>query len=453
MDSIVERIIPINKEQGLAVKEITNFIKKGDPTTWFTLEGKAGTGKTTIITSTIESFVGKKRIFICALSHKAKKVLWDKVKISYGESPLGILSYSVASLLGMTFNIETGKFTKIYTRKKPPIKMADIIIVDECSMINEEALSLIMSEKKKNTKVIFVGDVGQLPPIRDNQENLGEISPVFKTNNKISLVDRVRQSADSDILKYSDFYWDNSVLNTEPEEDPVPLENRVNGRDIVFGKDLEKIILENKDLFIKSINNNNPNVIKVIVYRNKTKKMLNWYIRKLIYEEPKEYELGDLLIINDNYYDSGDQLIIENSTEVSVLQIKPVKFYNKYDGYTLYVTDGETYYDLDVISEKSLDSWNKYVSELFIKAKKEPFGKTRNNQLKKAWSAKKRFVDVDYAYTLSSHKSQGSTYDTVIVFEDDIMEVSMIGESEKSQSMYVAITRAAKKVYIVSEFN
>jgi ATP-dependent exoDNAse (exonuclease V) alpha subunit len=453
MDSIAEKIIPINKQQELAVSEIINFIKKGDSTEWFTLEGKAGTGKTTIITSAIESFVGKKRIFICALSHKAKKVLWDKVKMNYGDSPLGIVSYSVAALLGMSFNIETGKFTKNYTKKKAPIKMADIIIVDECSMINEEALSLIMSEKKKNTKVIFVGDVGQLPPIRDTHENAGEISPVFKTTNKVSLFDRVRQSADSDILKYSDFYWDNSVVNEIPDEDPVPLEYRVSGRDIIFSKDLEKTILNNKNLFIESIEKNNPNIIKVIVYRNKTKKMLNWFIRKLIYNEPKEYELGDLLIINDNYYNGDDVLIIENSTEVSILQIKPVKFYNKYNGYTLHVTDGEAHYDLDVISETSLDDWNKHISELFIKAKKEPFGRSRNNLLKKAWSAKKRFVDVDYAYTLSSHKSQGSTYETVIVFEDDIMDVGMIGEVEKSQSMYVSITRASKKVYIVSEFN
>jgi hypothetical protein len=34
-------------------------------------------------------------------------------------------------------------------------------------MINEEALEMIMNEKRKNAKVLFLGDIGQLPPIRD----------------------------------------------------------------------------------------------------------------------------------------------------------------------------------------------------------------------------------------------------------------------------------------------
>ena len=66
---------------------------------------------------------------------------------------------------------------------------------------------------------------------------------------------------------------------------------------------------------------------------------------------------------------------------------------------------------------------------------------------------KKRFADTDYAYTLTSHKAQGSTYKNVIVVEDDILDVKMIDNIEKSQSLYVAITRASDMVYIVSELN
>ena len=114
-------IEPINDEQRVAIKEITQFLKKGNPQEWFVLEGKAGTGKTTIMTKVLEDFIGNKRVEICALSHKAKKVLWDKLTGPMVSIPAGLSSHSIAGLLGMTLNMETGAFTKAYSKKKPPI--------------------------------------------------------------------------------------------------------------------------------------------------------------------------------------------------------------------------------------------------------------------------------------------------------------------------------------------
>jgi exodeoxyribonuclease-5 len=446
-------IEPINDEQRLAVKEITEFLKKGDPNEWLVLEGKAGTGKTTIISKVLEPFITKKRIEICALSHKAKKVLWDKMMMGSIEPPIGLASHSVAGLLGMTLNLETGKFTKAFQKKKPPIRWADIIIVDEASMINEEALIHIMDSKKPKAKVIFIGDIGQLPPIREqNDPSNGTPSPIFLGPNKVKLINRVRQSEDSEILPYSDYYWENSVVNDGEEEDPVPITARVTSDQLVFSRDIDKVLQDNKQLFLDTNKTNDPNLVKVIVYRNKTKKSINWFIRNMIYETPKEYELGDLLIFNDNYF-KGDAVIMENSTEVSVKHIKQTTFYGEYHGYKIRVSDGEKTETIDVLSEVSRDAWNKHVSELFDIAKKSPFGVIRTRALRNAWNMRNKFANIDYAYTLTSHKSQGSTYGTVIVVEDDILEVGMIDNVEKSQAMYVAITRASDRVHIVSELN
>jgi|694.fasta_scaffold20420_3 exodeoxyribonuclease-5 len=455
MELIIKNIEPINEEQKRVIKEVRNFINNGDPNDWFVLEGKAGTGKTTIITKVIEPYINKKRIEVSALSHKAKKVLWNKVIDVYGEENIGLSSRSVSSMLGMTLDMESGKFTKIFSKKKPPIRWDDIIIVDEASMINEEGLKLIMELKKPKAKVIFIGDVGQLPPIReDGDENVGKISPVFNTMNKITLLNRVRQSSDSNILPYSDFYWDNSVKNDGIDEDPIPLNKRKSCEQMVFSDNLEEVLSENVDLFLESIQNKNTDLVKVIVYRNNTKKAINWYIRNLLFGQPKEYELGEIIIFNDNYIvDDIDEDIIENSSEWNIVQITEKVFYKKYKGYTLVLTDEQNTYNVDVISSESINDWNKHVSDLFTKAKKEPFGKSRKLALMKAWEAKKRFADIDYAYTITSHKSQGSTYKNVIVVEDDILEVAMIGNIEKSQSLYVAITRASDKVYIVSGLN
>jgi exodeoxyribonuclease-5 len=353
----------------------------------------------------------------------------------------------------MALNMETGKFTKSYSKKKPPIRWADIIIVDEGSMINEEALIHIMDAKKPKAKVIFVGDIGQLPPIRESNDPAnGTASPVFLSENKVKLLNRVRQTVDSHILPYSDYYWENSVMNNGEEEDPIPLTARKNEEQLEFSKDIEKVLKDNKDLYLRGIQERNPDLIKTIVYRNKTKKSINWYIRKLIFDNPEEYELGDILMFNDNYF-RNEKTVFENSTEVSVLDIKKREFLGEYHGHILRVTDGESTENIETISEVSVPAWNKHVSELFNVAKKMPMGVRRNRALRVAWAARNRFANVDYAYTLTSHKAQGSTYGTVIVLEDDILEVSLIDNIEKSQSLYVAITRASDKVHIVSELN
>lgn len=446
-------IEPINDEQRNAIIEMKNFLIKGNPNEWFVLEGKAGTGKTTIITKLLEEFVGKKRIEICALSHKAKKVLWDKLTNTLIEIPAGLSSHSIAGLLGMTLNMETGAFTKSYSKKKPPIRWADIIIVDEGSMVNEEALIHIMDAKKLKAKVIFVGDIGQLPPIREkNDPASGTPSPVFLSENKVKLHNRVRQTEDSHILPYSDYYWVNSVLNNGEEEDPVPLESRKNEEQLEFSKDIEKVLTNNRDLYLKGVQEKNHDIIKTIVYRNKTKKTINWFIRNLIFDKPEEYEVGDALMFNDNYF-RNEKTVFENSTEVSVLEIKKREFLGEYHGHILRVTDGVSTENIETISEISVPAWNKHVSDLFNLAKKIPMGVRRNRALRTAWAARNRFANIDYAYTLTSHKAQGSTYNTVIVVEDDILEVSMIDNIEKSQAMYVAITRASDKVHIVSELN
>jgi hypothetical protein len=456
MDKILTEkgtIEPINDEQREAIEAITHFLKKGNPDEWFVLEGKAGTGKTTIMTKVLENFIGKKRVEICALSHKAKKVLWDKLSNNLVEIPAGLSSHSIAGLLGMTLNMETGTFTKAYSKKKPPIRWADIIVVDEGSMVNEEALIHIMDAKKPKAKVIFVGDIGQLPPIREkNDPASGTPSPVFLSENKVKLLNRVRQTEDSHILPYSDYYWENSVVNGGEEEDPIPLEVRKNVEQMEFSKDIEKVLRDNKGLYLKGIEDKNHDIIKTIVYRNKTKKSINWFIRNLIFDKPEEYELGDALMFNDNYF-RNDKTVFENSTEVSVLSINKREFLGEYHGHILRVTDGETTENIETISEVSVSAWNKHVSELFNIAKKIPNGVRRNRALRTAWNARNRFANVDYAYTLTSHKAQGSTYNTVVVIEDDILEVSMIDNIEKSQALYVAITRASDKVHIVSELN
>ena len=56
------------------------------------------------------------------------------------------------------------------------------------------------------------------------------------------------------------------------------------------------------------------------------------------------------------------------------------------------------------------------------------------------------YLDVDYGYALTVHKSQGSTYEDVYVEYNNIL--SNRKEIEKLKLLYTAITRSANKLYV-----
>jgi ATP-dependent exoDNAse (exonuclease V) alpha subunit len=72
---------------------------------------------------------------------------------------------------------------------------------------------------------------------------------------------------------------------------------------------------------------------------------------------------------------------------------------------------------------------------------------------KKQWGIvfdiKKKWLDLRPAFASTVHKSQGSTYDTVYINLTDIGKCRV--PSDVARMLYVAITRAAKKVVLYGE--
>ena len=93
-----------NKEQQEAIDKAVEFIKNGNPKDFFVIQGKAGTGKTTIVKEVLKDF-GNKTIVAGALSNKAKAVLRNSIgkgrNISY---------HTIAGMTAQTMNEETGQF-------------------------------------------------------------------------------------------------------------------------------------------------------------------------------------------------------------------------------------------------------------------------------------------------------------------------------------------------------
>jgi ATP-dependent exoDNAse (exonuclease V) alpha subunit len=469
-------MITYNSEQLEAINSCIDFINKGNSNEYFLIEGKAGTGKTTVIKEVIKKYRNK-RIIAGALSHKAKYVIKESVE----KDGINWVNYSsIAGMLNLQLDLETGIFKKVYKSNpnKDGLDSYDIIIIDEASMVNEETIELLFKEKKKSAKVIFLGDIGQLPPIRTksnpyykdwNEKDLGKNSPVFETTNKVKLLTRVRQGEESPILPFADFFWENSISDN-PIKNPANIKYRnteINKKGaLIFINETKELFKNLLNVFDIAIKNNKPNLIKFVTYKNDTRNLINKYIHANFFgANCKTFEKGELIIFNENY---GD---IENSSEFQIIE-RYNEFTDKRDGLKLYCIDvllDNKLHQLVLLHPDSKKDHDNYVRSKFntafdIKKQidkldkdksdyiglKNTLSKQYKTELENAWAEKNRFPNIDYAYCLSSHRSQGSTYDIVVVHEQDIMNVKPITNKEKSQSIYTAITRAKNISVIIS---
>lgn len=412
----------LNNEQEKVLEELQRFIKSNKNE--ILLLGAAGCGKTFLLAEFIKT-LSKHNIAVATLSHKAKTVIRGKIP-----NLSNVKFHTLASLLNMKLNMETGDFTE--EGKNPIIQDFDVIIIDEMSMLSEDVLKLIRKKKSKKCKIVFAGDFRQLPPIGEKQSALER--DVFIS--KLELTERVRQGNNNTILEYSDQYGDAGSNKINPI--------RISDENVKHYTDFNKVLQDYKKDFERCLID--PDNIKVVCYRNSTKKQVNDVIREIIFNKASEipYQTGDVIIMDNNY-----QNLLENSQELTVISSEMVMEGN----YLLYKIKclktnslDKNSYILHVLNQFSVEQHKKDVAELFDKYKK-----TKNkNVLTDAWNLKLKYAEVSYNYCLSAHKSQGSGYSKTIILEDDIMK-SFMSQKEKNQCMYVAITRSKEQAIIVKQ--
>lgn len=120
------------------------------------ITGGPGTGKTTVINSIIELYEAySKKIVLCAPTGRAAKRMTEAT---------GKEAKTLHRLLEIGKIEEEGTKNAI-EHEVAPID-ADVIIVDEVSMVDVFLMNYLVKAIYKGTKVILVGDVDQLPSVR-----------------------------------------------------------------------------------------------------------------------------------------------------------------------------------------------------------------------------------------------------------------------------------------------
>lgn len=358
--------------------------------------GYAGTGKSTLIKFIIEALdINPENVAYIAYTGKAAQVLRNK-GCPNAMTAHRLLYHSKQRPDGTYFHIP-----------KDDIGDYRLIVVDEVSMLPRTMWELLLSHKKY---VIACGDPGQLPPVSE------EDSPSVLDSPHIFLDEIMRQAKDSEIILLS-----SDIRARKPISPFKGTEvNIVRKRDAVDG------MLTWAD--------------QILCGKNNTRYQLNSYFRKMKWgNDVSDAPLvGDKIICRKNNWDKinrvGDAIVNGSIGTLDAIYTTDnpwlgkkciINFLpDKYD-------DSDS--DEDILFRDLLIDWKLITTNEFTVTKE-------NFRMFPKWLRPEQF---EYGYAITCHKSQGSEYDKVLVFEE------MLKATDHARWLYTAVTRAAKRLTLV----
>ncbi len=420
--------IALSAQQWEALQALEAFINSKEKI--YLLTGYAGTGKTTLLQALIARLQQQsdpRPIALTALSNKATKVLQS---MAYRWS-CEVDCMTCCRLLGLkpVIDKETGgqKFEPDRGRKNLTTEY-DLVVVDECSMINQEMWDLLVNSVSKftqRTQLLFVGDSAQLPPV-------GEIeAPCFeKIIHRSDLTEVIRYGGAIGLL--AEDVRTNLERPAMPRAQSDRNSQKTEGIFTIPQIQWEQLMLR---AFKSDAYENNPDQVRVLAYTNQRVNYLNNKIRAAIYgDQAARFVPGERLVAR-NACMGRDGILLQTSEEAQVM----AAYLTRHEGWLVWELEVET----EDNQERTLRVLHEDEGQRF---KEILSNYSEQKQWMAFWDYKELFHDVSYAYSLTVHKSQGSTFQDVFVDVPNLMLNRKV--VERNQLYYVAFTRAAKRLFL-----
>lgn len=391
--------IDLNNQQIDCTYKMEQWWKSGTKQR-FEITSKAGCGKTTVAKYLIDriglkqdevlamAFMGKAALQLSKQGLKARTIhsaIYDYEKVLARDENKKIIFNS---------NGKPKMISKFFLKDHLP-KKVKLILIDEGSMVDEKIAKDIESF---GLPIIVLGDLNQLPPVYGN--------PYFLQNPDYELTQIMRQAEDDPIVRLAD--------------------------DILNGKELHPGIYGNSAVINRSdININYFTKSDIILCgTNKTRFNINNFCRSDIKKIIKlEYpHIGEKVICRKNNWDKciDDTLYMTNGTTGYVENI----YRDSFNGKTM-----------------CMDFRPDFSKKCF---KNVTFSYKHMYEIPGTQNDEDSFIDkfndkMEYAYAITVHSSQGSQWDKVLYFMENMMRT----ELDRRRLNYTAITRAAKQIVIV----
>jgi len=399
--------VEFSKQQEAALKLVSDWLRSSDSQV-FRLFGFAGTGKTTLARHFAQDIGG--RVHFCAFTGKAAYVLRQKGCIDAGtihqliyqpkdRSKARLLELEELLAAGGLPRRELVKLQQELRKEKEnatrplfslnlesEIRDCKLVVVDECSMVDERIGQDLMSF---GVKILVLGDPAQLPPVKGTGF-FTDCEPDYM------LTDIHRQAKGDPIIE----------LATKCRQNTLP----------DYGTYGESRVMSPRDFKDSGAA---LACDQIIVGRNATRHSWNSRMRHRLGYEGNMPLTGDRLVCLRNDHERGllnggiwtcatDALWDKDAPERCLLEINS--------------EDDDTDTDTLMVTAHS--------------------GYFRGEEI--PWFDRKDAQEFDYGYALTCHKSQGSQWDHVVVWDE-----SACFRKDRWRWLYTAVTRAAKKLDLV----
>lgn len=387
----------ISNDKKLALKDILHWYASASKAKPFlTLGGYAGTGKTTLIAllrKVLYQQNPKLKVAFAAFTGKAARVLQTYLQnhqLLYKGDSVGTIHSLIYSV------IENEQHEIIGWKRKEQIK-ADLIIIDEASMVDQKIwLDLLGFD----LPILAVGDHGQLPPVA-GQFNLME-------NPELKLTEIHRQLANNPIIKLSVMARETGLIKP--------------GNYGAGVRKLSKSDPESGEIIDNYLQNYNNDTLVLCGYNN-TRIKLNNYLRSLLGFESALPQAGDRVICLRNKQQYG----LFNGMIGNLQQIRD---------------QDENFFAVNIAFEDGQQNFEGLVV-------KKQFGANTALNFGRQWRALTLKAELfDFAYAITVHKAQGSQAQRVILFEERFKQMS---DLDWRRWLYTAVTRAEEELIILGD--
>ena len=410
-EKIVERrIVQIEKETGTVLDEMQKkAVQEAAGHGLLILTGGPGTGKTTTINAIIRYFEGEgAEIRLAAPTGRAAKRMTEAT--GYEAQTI----HRLLELSGMPEDDREGQPIHFERNAENPLE-TDVIIIDEMSMVDIHLIHSLLMAVTAGTRLILVGDVDQLPSVGPGSVLKDIISS--ERFHVVTLTKIFRQAGESDI-----------IMNAHKINAGEPVELNKKSRDFFFVKCDEAdtiiggiiaLIQRKLPQYVQA----HPNEIQVMTPTRKGLlgvERMNVILQK--YLNPADEKKTEREI-NGRLFREGDK----------VMQIK-----NNYQleweictrfGLTVDKGMGVFNGDMGVISE--INEYKETVEVEYDEGRKVKYGFDMVDEL-------------ELAYAITVHKSQGSEYPAVIL---PLLPGPKLLYNRNL--LYTAVTRAKKCLTII----
>lgn len=370
------------------------------------ITGGPGTGKTYNINKTInENIAHDYKIILCAPTGRAAKRMMEVTRFE-AKTIHRTLEF------GKDFTKENSSFG--FLKNETNKLDCDVLIVDEMSMVDEYLMYNLMKAVKDTTKIVLVGDVDQLPSVGGGNVLKDMIDS--KLFNVTFLTKIYRQGKESSIVKNAHLVNEGEMIDLSVEKDDFHFVKRIEEEKIK--QDICTLVSKNIPKHF-NISNDQIQVLTTTKKGNLSVGILNNILQEHV--NKKSIDKPELTRLNKTFrlYDK----VMQTANRYDLA-------WNVYDENGIMIDQGVGVFNGDIGSIIGVDE-----EKGLLKVQFEDRIVEYDNEAMK---------DLDLAYAITVHKSQGSEYDVVVM--------PMVNSSRfllNRKILYTAMTRAKKAIIFV----